>query len=191
MANYMLELQQRSCSNINLVTPTHSIAPIAAAVESAKKDGLTLPIVYNTGGYDSVETLKLLDGLIDIYMPDMKYSDPKVSKELSQAQDYPQVNFAAVKEMHHQVGDLDVKGGLARKGLLVRHLVLPNGLAGSEAIINFLADEISASTTINVMGQYRPCYKGCSHSQLNRHPSRQEIDSAREYAVKKGLQVIP
>ncbi|MHC4265165.1 MAG: radical SAM protein [Planctomycetota bacterium] len=191
LATCMLKLQEKGCSNINLVTPTHSIGPIAAAIESAKKDGLKLSIVYNTGGYDSLETLKLLEGLIDIYMPDMKYSDSRVSKELSKAEDYPKVNFQAVKEMHRQVGDLEVEGGLARKGLLVRHLVLPEGLAGSEAIIDFLAEEISASTSINVMGQYRPCYKGSSHSQLNRQPTLDEIASARNYAIKKGLRIIP
>jgi putative pyruvate formate lyase activating enzyme len=191
LATFMLELQERGCSNINLVTPTHSIGSISAAIESAIKDGLTLPIVYNTGGYDSVETLKLLEGLIDIYMPDMKYSDPKVSKELSNAEDYPKVNFQAVREMHRQVGDLYLEAGLAKKGLLVRHLVLPEGLAGSEAIIDFLAEEISASTSINVMGQYHPCYEGCHHSQLNRRPTLNEIESARNYAIKKGLKIIP
>ncbi|MHC4842228.1 MAG: radical SAM protein [Planctomycetota bacterium] len=191
LAAFMLELQERKCSNINLVTPTHSIGPIAAAIESAKKDGLELPVVYNTGGYDSLETLKLLEGFVDIYMPDMKYSDSNISKELSNAEDYPNVNFQAVKEMHRQVGDLDVEGGLATKGLLVRHLVLPEGMAGSEAIIDFLSNEISASTAINVMGQYRPCFQGCEHSQLNRRPTLDEIESARNYAIKKGLRIIP
>jgi putative pyruvate formate lyase activating enzyme len=191
LATFMLELQERRCSNINLVTPTHSIGPIVAAIESAKNDGLELPIVYNTGGYDSPETLKLLEGFIDIYMPDMKYSDSSISKELSNTEDYPKVNFQAVKEMHRQVGDLEVKGGLARKGLLVRHLVLPEGMAGSEAIIDFLAEKISASTSINVMGQYHPCYEGCHHSQLNRRPTLDEIESARNCAIKKGLRIIP
>jgi putative pyruvate formate lyase activating enzyme len=191
MVVFMLELQERGCSNINLVTPTHSIGPIAAAIESTRKEGLMLPIVYNTGGYDSLDTLKLLEGFIDIYMPDMKYSDSKVSKELSSAEDYPKVNFEAVKEMHRQVGDLNVQGGLANKGLLVRHLVLPDGLAGSEAIIDYLAEEISASTAINVMEQYQPCYKGCTHSQLNRRPHPTEIESVRRYALEKGLQIIP
>jgi putative pyruvate formate lyase activating enzyme len=188
---FMLELQERGCSNVNLVTPTHSIGPIAAAIESARKEGLVLPIVYNTGGYDSLETLELMEGFVDIYMPDMKYSGPEVSKELSSAEDYPKVNFEAVKEMHRQVGDLNVEGGLANKGLLVRHLVLPDGLAGSEAIIDFLAEEISATTAINVMAQYRPCYKGCSHSKLSRRPTPEEIESVRNYAIKKGLQIIP
>jgi len=149
LAGAMLELQHYACSNINLVTPTHLAAPIAAAIELARKDGLQIPIVYNTGGYDSVETLKSLDGFVDIYMPDMKYSDPDIADELSAAPDYPQVNRAAVKEMHRQVGDLDVRDGLSVRGLLIRHLVLPEDLAGSFEIIDFLADEISPSTTIN------------------------------------------
>ena len=186
----MVELQNHGCSNINFVTPTHVVPAIAAAIELAGKSGLTLPIVYNTGGYDLVETLKLLAGLVDIYMPDMKYSDSNVAKELSNAPDYPQINFAAVKEMHHQVGDLQTKNGVATRGLLIRHLVLPENLAGSFAIIDFLADEISRSTTINVMDQYRPCFKASEHSGINRRPTKQEIESVRQYAVKQGLNVL-
>jgi len=176
LAQSMLELQSYGCSNINFVTPTHVIPAITAAVELAKKDGLTLPIVYNTGGYDLVETLKLLDGFVDIYMPDMKYSDSKVAEELSAAPDYPQVNREAVKEMHRQVGDLEVRNGLATRGLLVRHLVLPDKLAGSFEIIDFLAEQISKKTTINVMDQYRPCYKASSHPKINRRPTFEEIE---------------
>lgn len=191
LAGAMLELQHCACSNINLVTPTHLAAPIAAAIELARKDGLQIPIVYNTGGYDSVETLRLLDGFVDIYMPDMKYSDPDIADELSAAPDYPQVNRAAVKEMHRQVGDLQVINGLATKGLLIRHLVLPEDLAGSFEVIDFLAEEISASTTINVMAQYRPCYNASAHPKINRRPTQKEIASARKYALDKGLNVLP
>jgi len=190
LAQYMLELQDYGCININFVTPTHVIASIVAAIELARKSGLMLPTVYNSGGYDSVETLKLLEGYMDIYMPDMKYSDSKVATELSAAPDYPEVNFAVVKEMHRQVGDLQVENGLATRGLLVRHLVLPNNLAGSVKIIDFLADEISPRTAINVMDQYRPCYKAHLHPQINRRPTLQEIDSVRRYAIAKGLNVI-
>ena len=190
LAGAMLELQHYACSNINLVTPTHLAAPIAAAIELARKDGLQIPIVYNTGGYDSVETLQLLEGFVDIYMPDMKYSDPDIADELSAAPDYPQVNRAAVKEMHRQVGDLQLKNGLATRGLLIRHLVLPEDLAGSLEVIDFLADEISPSTTINVMDQYRPCYKAPAHPKINRRPTEKEIASARKYAIKKGLNVL-
>jgi putative pyruvate formate lyase activating enzyme len=186
----MLDLQQLHCSNINFVTPTHVIPAITAALELARKKGLTLPTVYNTGGYDSVETLKLLEGLVDIYMPDMKYSDSAVAQELSNAADYPQVNCDAVKEMHRQVSDLQLKKGLATRGLLVRHLVLPNNLAGSFKIIDFLAEQISNATTINVMDQYRPCYKASLHTGINRRSTREEIQSVRRYAIEKGLNVL-
>jgi putative pyruvate formate lyase activating enzyme len=186
----MLDLQSNGCSNINFVTPTHMVAAIAAAIELARQKGLTIPTVYNTGGYDSVETLKLLDGLIDIYMPDMKYSDPDVAGELSAAPDYPKVNFAAVKEMHRQVGDLKTEKGLATRGLLVRHLILPGDLAGSFKIIDFLFEKISRKTTINVMAQYRPNYEALSHPHINRRPSLEEIASARRYAMTKGLRVL-
>jgi putative pyruvate formate lyase activating enzyme len=190
LAQSMLELQNLGCSNINFVTPTHVIAAIAAALELARRDGLTIPTVYNTGGYDSVETLKLLDGLMDIYMPDMKYADPRVSQELSSAPDYPQVNREAVREMHRQVGDLQLKKGLANRGLLIRHLVLPENLAGSFEIIDFLAKEIGPKTAINVMDQYRPCYKAHLYPQINRRPYPEEIESVRQYAIGKGLRII-
>ncbi|MHC4705066.1 MAG: radical SAM protein [Planctomycetota bacterium] len=191
LAQSMLELQNAGCVNINFVTPTHVIAAIAAALELTRDNGLTLPTVYNTGGYDSVETLKLIEGLIDIYMPDMKYADANIAEELSGAPDYPTVNLAAVREMHRQVGDLETEGGIATRGLLVRHLVLPENLAGSSQIIDFLAEEISPSTTINVMGQYHPCYKAALHPKINRRPTYQEIHSARQYAIDKGLDVLP
>ncbi len=190
LAQSMLELQDYGCSNINFVTPTHVIPAITAAIELARKDVLTLPTVYNSGGYDSVETLKLLDGFVDIYMPDMKYSDSEVAGELSSAPDYPQVNQAAVKEMHRQVGDLQTEKGLATRGLLVRHLVLPENLAGSFEIIDFLAEKISPSTTINVMAQYRPCYEASAHPGINRRPTLEEIQSARQYAIEKRLNVL-
>ena len=190
LAQSMLELQDYGCSNINFVTPTHVIPSITAGIELARKGGLTLPTVYNTGGYDSVETLKLLEGFVDIYMPDMKYSGSEVAEELSAAPDYPEVNFAAVKEMHWQVGDLKVKKGLATRGLLVRHLVLPNQLAGSFEVIDFLAEKISPSTTINVMDQYRPCYKASSHPKINRRPTFEEIEFVRQYAINKGMNVL-
>ena len=190
LAQAMLGLQGYGCSNINFVTPTHVAAAITAAIELARDAGLKLPTVYNTGGYDSLETLKLLEGFVDIYMPDMKYTDSKVAEELSAAPDYPDVNFAAVKEMHRQVGDLQVKGGLATRGLLVRHLVLPENLAGSFKVIDFLAEQISAKTTINVMDQYRPCYKASSHPKINRRPTYEEIESVRQYAIEKCLNVL-
>ncbi|NIP24168.1 MAG: radical SAM protein [Phycisphaerae bacterium] len=190
IAEAMLGLQKFGCCNINFVTPTHVVPTIAAAIETARKKGLALPTVYNTGGYDSVETLKLLDGFIDIYMPDMKYSDSGVADELSSAPDYPQINQTAVREMHRQVGDLTTKNSVATHGLLVRHLVLPENLAGSIEIIDFLSEQISPKTTINVMDQYRPCFQASSHTKINRRPSRDEFQSAQQYALQKGLNVL-
>ncbi len=190
LSELMLDLQSQQCSNINLVTPTHLAAPIAEAILTAKNKGLGLPIVYNTGGYDSVNTLKLLEGLVDIYMPDMKYSDPRVSKKFSDADDYPEINKAAVKEMHRQVGDLKVTNGLVERGLLVRHLVLPDKLAGSFEIIDFLAEKISPHTVINVMDQYRPCYKARQFPEINRRGDTEQIERVIQYAVKKSLNVI-
>ncbi len=190
LAEAMLGLQEAGCVNINFVTPSHVAASVAGAIELARGSGLRVPTVYNTGGYDSAETLRLLDGLIDIYMPDMKYADARVAQELSQAADYPQVNFAAVREMHRQVGDLRIERGIAVSGLLVRHLVLPENLAGSTEVIDFLAEQISPETTINVMGQYRPCYQTHAHPRIDRRPTREEIASARGRARRKGLRVL-
>jgi putative pyruvate formate lyase activating enzyme len=190
LARSMLELQYYGCCNINYVTPTHVAPAIVAALALAREEGLTLPTVYNTGGYDSVETLKLLEGFVDIYMPDMKYADPKVAEELSAAPDYPKINRDAVIEMHRQVGDLKTKDGVATRGLLIRHLVLPEDLAGSFEIIDFLAEQISTKTTINVMDQYRPCYKASSHPAINRRPTTEEIHAVRRYAISKGLNVL-
>lgn len=190
LAQYMLELQNSGCVNINLVTPTHIILPIVEAIELAKNKGLNLPIVYNSGGYDSVKTLRPLNGLIDVYMPDMKYSDSAIAKQLSDATDYPQINRQAIKEMHRQVGDLQIEEGLATQGLLVRHLVLPNKLAGSVETIDFLVEQVSPKTAINIMDQYHPCFKAGSHSKLNRRPYRHEIESVLQYAVTKGLNII-
>jgi putative pyruvate formate lyase activating enzyme len=186
----MLQLQDYGCVNINFVTPSHVIPAITAAVELARNQGLTLPTVYNSGGYDSVETLKLIDGFVDIYMPDMKYSDSHAGERLSGAADYPQVNREAVRQMHEQVGDLQTTNGIATRGLLVRLLILPEDLAGSFATIDFLAEQISPGTTINVMGQYRPCYKAGAYPEISRRPFPEEIRAAREYAIDRGLNVL-
>ncbi|MFH1614769.1 MAG: radical SAM protein [Planctomycetota bacterium] len=190
LAACMLDLQRTGCSNINVVTPSHVAAPIITGIESARHSGLKLPIVYNCGGYESIETLKLLEGYVDIYMPDMKYSNNTSAEKLSGAIDYWDVNRAAVKEMHRQVGDLMVENGIARRGLLVRHLVLPNRLAGSFEIIDFLSEKVSKETAINVMNQYRPCFKADSYAECNRRPAAHEVDEVRSYAVKKGLNVL-
>jgi len=188
LAYMMLSLQAQGCHNINLVSPTHVVPQILEALEIATESGLHLPLVYNSGGYDSVETLNILDGIIDIYMPDMKYSDERVAKELSGIENYPSVNRAAVKEMHRQVGDLKInEEGVAQRGLLVRHLVLPNGLAGTEEVVNFVSKEISPNTYINIMGQYHPCYKAYDIPSLARPISRAEFQEAVELAHHAGL----
>jgi len=188
LARMMLSLQAKGCHNINWVSPTHVVPYILDALELAVSKGLYLPLVYNSGGYDSLETLKLLDGIVDIYMPDMKYSDEKIAEELSGIKDYPKVNKAAVREMHRQVGDLQIdEQGVARRGLLVRHLVLPNGLAGTQEVVRFLAREISTNTYLNIMAQYRPCYKAFDVPSLERPISKQEFGEAIDLAHQQGL----
>ena len=188
LAYMMLSLQSQGCHNINLVSPTHVIPRILEALEIAVASGLYVPLVYNSGGYDSAETLKLLDGIIDIYMPDMKYSDEKIAKELSGVENYPEVNKAAVREMHRQVGDLQIdKEGIAQRGLLVRHLVLPDGLAGTKETVDFLASEISPYTYINIMDQYHPCYQALQISSLSRRITTREFQEAIELAHQAGL----
>jgi len=184
----MLSLQAKECHNINLVSPTHVVPYILEALEIAASRGLHLPLVYNTGGYDCVETLKLLDGIIDIYMPDMKYSDDKTGEQLSGIKDYPKVNRAAVKEMHRQVGDLQIDGqGVAQRGLLVRHLVLPNRLAGTGEVVRFLAQEVSINTYLNIMAQYHPCYQAFNIPQLARPVSEAEFAEAVDLTHQQGL----
>lgn len=188
LADVMLGLQDRGCHNINFVSPTHIGPQIIEAVYRAAQKGLNLPLVYNTGGYDSQALLKLLAGIIDIYMPDMKYSDPKIGKTYSRVDHYPTVNQQAVKEMHDQVGDLQInEDGLAVRGLLVRHLVLPNGLSGSEKILQFLAEDVSRNTYVNIMDQYRPCYRAHEYPALNRRVTREEYRQVRECAQSLGL----
>lgn len=188
LATMMLQLQAMGCHNINLVSPTHVVPQILAAVLIAAEVGLRLPLVYNTGGYDSLKTLHLLDGVIDIYMPDMKYADAGIGQRYSKVPDYPQVNQEAVKEMHRQVGDLVLdERGIAQRGLLVRHLVLPEGLAGTGEIVRFLAEETSPNTYLNIMGQYRPCYKVGELPPLDRSITRGEYAEAVRLARGAGL----
>jgi putative pyruvate formate lyase activating enzyme len=188
LAAIMLELQASGCHNINLVSPSHVAPQILAAVFSAAQAGLRLPLVYNTGGYDSMEMLELLDGVIDIYMPDMKYADVAIAKRYSKIPNYPLANRAAIREMHRQVGDLRIdEQGLARRGLLVRHLVLPENLAGTDEIARFLADEISPDTYLNLMDQYRPTYRAHDLPPLDRRVTRKEYQAAVEMARAAGL----
>jgi putative pyruvate formate lyase activating enzyme len=188
LAAMMLSLQARGCHNVNLVSPTHVVAPILAAVLIAAEAGLRLPLVYNTGGYDSLEALALLDGVIDIYMPDMKYGDAGLAKRYSKVHHYPEVNRAAVKEMHRQVGNLVIDAdGLAVRGLLVRHLVLPGGAAGTAAVVRFLAEEISPNTYVNVMAQYHPCHHAEFYKEIDRPITGGEYQQAIQMARDAGL----
>jgi len=188
LSDIMISLQRRGCHNINFVTPTHFVPQIVQALIIAIEKGLEIPLVYNCGGYESVETLKQLENIIDIYMPDIKYSDNEVASRLSGIKNYWNVVRAAVKEMHRQVGDLHIdRKGIAKRGLLIRHLVLPDNLAGSEKVLDFVADEISKNTYINIMDQYHPDYKANEYSGLNRRIKSDEYQKVLQYAMLKGL----
>jgi putative pyruvate formate lyase activating enzyme len=184
LAGMMLSLESRGCHNINLVTPTHVVPQILSALVIAAGKGLSIPLVYNSGGYESMETLKLLDGVIDIYLPDMKYADEPSGRGFSGAKNYPEVNQKAVKEMHRQVGDLQVD---AQRGLIVRHLVLPNGIAGTRGVANFIAREISKNTYLNVMDQYHPCYRANEIPRISRPLKPEEVAEAVSIAHEYGL----
>jgi putative pyruvate formate lyase activating enzyme len=188
LARMMLELQNLGCHNINFVTPTHYVPQILEALPAAIEKGLRVPLVYNSSGYDSVSTLKILDGIFDIYMPDFKFARSGPADEYCLAADYPEVVRAAIREMHRQVGDLMLDDrGIARRGLLVRHLVLPEGLAGTAEVVRFLADEISPDTYLNIMDQYYPCGDVPPRSPLGRRISGDEYKEALEMARRAGL----
>jgi len=187
MAGFMLWLQDKGCHNINLVTPTHYVPRILMALHTAALKGLRLPIVYNCGGYESLVILKKLRGLIDIYMPDIKFLNPSASSRYLQAFNYPQVVREAVKEMYSQVGDLVIEEGLAVRGLLVRHLVMPSWVEDSKAVMDFLAMEISLDTYVNIMFQYRPLYQASKFPEIARRPTREEFEEVCRYAKGLGL----
>jgi putative pyruvate formate lyase activating enzyme len=187
----MLDLQTRDCHNINLVSPTHVVPQILDALLIAAQKGLRLPLVYNTGGYDAINTLKLLDGIVDIYMPDMKYADAETAKKYSLIPDYPYHNQKAVKEMHCQVGDLELdNNGIAMQGLLVRHLVLPNNNSGIKAVMGFLSQNISINTYVNIMDQYRPEYHARQFPELFHRVSADEFQVAVDMAIDFGIERI-
>ena len=191
LARMMIALQKRGCHNINLVTPTHILPHIVKGLRLAVGMGLNLPIVYNTGGYDKAEVLKLLDGIVDIYMPDCKYQETKPSARYSRgASDYPKVAAAALKEMNRQVGDLRIVKGIAVRGLLIRHLVLPHGLAGTEKFVKWVASELGKNTAVNVMGQYRPMHKASDYPLISRAVTPKEYQEALKLAKKAGLRLI-
>ena len=188
LASTMLILQNSGCHNINFVTPTHVVPQILQALDMAIDAGLQIPLVYNTSGYDKVETLELLDGIVDIYMPDFKFWDPAVADLTCKAPDYPQAARQALSEMFRQVGDLTLdERGIATRGLLVRHLVLPAGMAGTGQVMNFIAQSISPATYVNIMAQYRPCGTAHHVEQLSEPLSLMEYNKAVEEARVAGI----
>lgn len=193
LAGIMMHLQLTGCHNVNLVTPTHVVPQILEALVIAREMGLSIPLVYNSGGYDSVETLRLLEGIVDIYMPDAKYGSDEMAIRYSNAPGYVEVMKAAIREMHRQVGDLVIENGIAVRGLLVRHLVLPNNLAGTAEVVRFIS-ELSKNTYINIMDQYRPEYKADQYNELSRRITlseyREALRLARSAGLSRGLEDI-
>jgi putative pyruvate formate lyase activating enzyme len=188
LAKIMLALQQQGCHNINFVTPSHFVPQILTALMPAVEGGLSVPLVYNSGGYDSVDTLRLLDGVVDIYMPDLKFMDSEAADRYMKAPDYPEIATAAIGEMHRQVGDLRLnKEGIAQRGLLVRHLVFPENLANTREAMRFLARRISRDTYVNVMNQYRPCGEITRKDPAGRSPGREEFKDAIQAAIDEGI----
>ncbi|MCM8760281.1 MAG: radical SAM protein [Candidatus Omnitrophica bacterium] len=187
MAYIMLKLQKMGCHNINFVTPTHFTPQIIKSLRYAIEKGLDISVVWNCSGYENIEILKLLDGIVDIYMPDIKYSESQPAKEYSNAPDYFERCKEAIEEMYRQVGDLEIdSNGIAKKGLLVRHLVLPNNLAGSEKVLKFIA-ELSKNTYVNIMDQYRPCGKAYLYPEINRRVTEEEFREVIKIATGLGL----
>ena len=188
LVRIMLSLQQRRAENINLVTPTHQAAQIFEAVKQARRQGLGLPIVYNCGGYENPEFLKELEGLVQIYMPDFKYGNDQAGLEYSRVSEYFTWCCQALLEMHRQVGDLQTDSrGVATRGLLVRHLVLPNRIADSQKVIDFLASSVSRDTYLNIMDQYHPAFHASEHQLLRRRVYRQEVEEVVRYARDAGM----
>ncbi|UCE05968.1 MAG: radical SAM protein [bacterium] len=191
LAQMMLYLQLQGCHNINFVTPTHYTPQIVAALPYAIKMGLELPIVYNCGGYESLEVIELLEGIVDIYMPDAKFSSSEYAKQYANAPDYFDVLKTVLKEMHRQVGELKIENGIAYRGLLIRHLVMPNNVAGSEQILKFIAEELSTRSYVNIMSQYRPCFDAVDEPLINRRITSKEyyetIDLAKKFGLHRGF----
>jgi putative pyruvate formate lyase activating enzyme len=189
LACQMVWLQEQGCHNLNLVTPTHFMPQILKALGIARERGFDLPIVYNTSGYESTEALRLLDGIVDIYLPDMRYSDDAAARKYSVAPHYPEINRAAVREMYRQVGNLVLdEHRIAKRGLIIRHLVLPRGLSGTEGIMKFLAEEISRDVYISLMSQYFPAFKANEFKELSRRITKDEYKDASRSMEKLGLE---
>jgi putative pyruvate formate lyase activating enzyme len=187
VAAMMLNLEKRGAHNINFVTPTHYVPQLMESMLIAYKNGMKIPIVYNSSGYDSLQMLQLLDGVIDVYMPDMRYADGKNSQKYSDVSDYPEINREAIREMHRQVGVLQIQKGVAVKGLLIRHLVLPNFISGSKEIFDFIAGIISPDTYVAVMSQYFPAYNACSYPEISQRLKEDEYERALGWFNEAGL----
>jgi len=188
LASVMVGLQDKGAGNINFVTPTHVAPQILEALLIAVEKGLHIPLVWNSGGYDSMEILKLLDGIIDIYMPDMKYSDESLAHRTSGIRHYPQTNRRAVTEMHRQVGDLvQDETGAARRGMLIRHLVMPGTEHSSRGVLDWIAANLGSNTYLSLMDQYRPAYRAFARDDIGRPITPEEFDSMRDYALSLGL----
>ncbi len=188
LAEVMLDLQARGCHNINFVSPSHVVPQILESLSLAASAGLKIPLVYNTGGYDSVETLKMLEGIFDIYMPDLKFVDGEIARRYCGTEDYPERVREAIREMHRQTGDLVInRRGLAERGLIIRHLILPGGLAGTRIAMRFLSREISPQTYVNLMAQYRPCGRAGENPPLNRRLTLDELEEALRIAGEEGI----
>ena len=188
LSSIMLTLQKQRCHNINLVTPTHFVPQILKAVAQARTSGLKIPLVYNTSGYESSETLKLLDGIIDIYLPDAKYAEDDIAEKYSKAEKYSLVNKDALREMYRQVGNLRMsKSGIAVSGLIIRHLVLPQNLSGTDKILTWVAENISKKTYISLMAQYFPAFQASEYPALSSRISKDEYKRARKYFDNSGL----
>ncbi len=188
LASIMLDLQRSGCHNINLVSPTHYVPQILTALETAIKEGLNIPIVYNTSGYDSVETIKMLDGIIDIYLPDMRYSDNGMALRYSDAPDYMECNRSAIEEMYRQVGDLVLdNGAIAKKGLIIRLLVLPNRVSGTTQSLKFIRDRISKNAYLSIMSQYYPTFKAHNFKEISRRVERSEYNNVVDEVFSLGL----
>lgn len=188
LARVMKRLQEMGCHNINFVTPTHYAPQIIASLPEAIEMGLRLPLVYNCSGYESIEVIQLLDGIVDIYMPDVKYMDERQSQKYSNAPDYPEVLKIILKEMHRQAGDLKINSsGIAERGLLIRHLVMPHGVASSEKVLKFIAEEISVHSYVNIMAQYRPEYRAFDYPEISRRITQKEYTEAIQIAKRLHL----
>jgi putative pyruvate formate lyase activating enzyme len=189
LAGIMRHLEESGCENVNFVTPTHFAPPIAAAVRLAREGGLSVPVVWNCGGYETVEVLRGLEGLVEIYMPDAKTLSGEFARQAFAAGDYPERMREALVEMQRQVGDLVIERGRAVRGVLVRHLVMPGMLDDTKQVLDFVAHDVSPNAFVNVMGQYRPCHRALELPGMGRRPTREEIMEAQGYARKLGLRL--